>query len=85
MITRINESKKLTKPISYKCECKFDDKYKKCNNDKCWFERKKTPCVQKNYIWNPATYSCENGKYVASIIDDSVVICDETIEETKTV
>ena len=41
--------------------------------------------MQKNYIWNPATYSCENGKYVASIIDDSVVICDETIEETKTV
>ena len=36
--------------------------------------------------WNPATCSCENGKYLASIIDDSVITCDEVIEEeTKTV
>ena len=35
---------------------------------------------QKNYIWNPATCSCENGKY-----DDSVVIWDKIIKETKTV
>ena len=37
--------------------------------------------------WNPATCSCENGKYLASIIDDSVIMCDEIIEsygeETK--
>ena len=44
-------------------------------------------------IWNSATCSCENGKYLASINDDSVVTCDETIdadaklydEETKTI
>ena len=24
-----------------------------------------------DYIWNPATCSCENGKYLASIMDDS--------------
>ena len=34
----------------------------------------------KNYIWNPATYNCENGKYLASIMDDSAITCDEIIE-----
>ena len=29
--------------------------------------------------------TCENGKYVGSIIDYSVVTCDEIIEATKTV
>ena len=28
---------------------------------------------------------CENGKYLESFIDDSVIKCDEIIEETKTV
>ena len=41
---------------------------------------------EKDYIWNPATCSCENAKYLASIIDDSVITCDKIIdEETKTV
>ena len=31
--------------------------------------------VKKN--WNPATCNCENGKYLASIMDDSVITCDE--------
>ena len=30
-----------------------------------------------------ATCSCGNGKYVGSIIEHSVIACDETIEETK--
>ena len=39
------------------------------------------------YIWNPATCSCENGKYLASIVDDSVITCDKIIdaEVTKTI
>ena len=40
---------------------------------------------QKDYIWNPVTCNCENGKYLASVIDDSVIMCDDIIEETKTV
>ena len=34
---------------------------------------------------DPAACSCENGKYLASIIDNSVITCDEIIdaEETK--
>ena len=34
---------------------------------------------------NPAAYSCKNGKYLASIIDDSIVTWDEIIEEIKAV
>ena len=30
-------------------------------------------------------HSCENGKFLASIIDDSAIMCDENIEETKAV
>ena len=35
---------------------------------------------EKDYIWNPATCSCENGKYLASIMDDSAIKCDEIID-----
>ena len=49
--------------------------------------------MKKNYFWNPATCSYENEKYLASIMDDSAIICDEVIDveaksndkETKTV
>ena len=51
--------------------------------------------VKKNCFWRPATCSCENSKYLASIIDDSVIMRDEIIdadtetksydEETKTI
>ena len=40
---------------------------------------------KKDYIWNPATCSCQNGKYLASIIDDFVITCDQIIEETKVI
>ena len=38
---------------------------------------------EKDYIWNPATCSCENGKYLASIIDDLVIMCDEIIRQKR--
>ena len=77
MITEKNESKDLTKYISNQ----------KWNNDKCRCECKKHYLREKDYISNPAICSCENGKYLARIIDNSVVTCDEVIdvEETKTV
>ena len=41
------------------------------------------------YVWNPATSNCKNGKYLASIMDDSAIIYDEVIEsyaeEIKTI
>ena len=42
---------------------------------------------EKEYIWNPAICSCENGKYLANIMDNSVITYDEITEpyyeETK--
>ena len=54
MITKINESKTLTKHISCECECKFDGR--KCNsdqwwnNDKCRCECKKLHVCEKGYV-----------------------------------
>ena len=39
----------------------------------------------KYYTWNPATCSCKYGKYLASVIDNSVTMGDEIIEDTKAV
>ena len=84
MTTGINERKTLTKHISRECKCKFDGR--KCdsdqwwNNNKCWCECKKRHVCEKDYVWNPATCKFENGKYLASIMNDSVIICDEVID-----
>ena len=82
-ITRIDESKSLTKHISCKCKCRFDGR--KCNwgqwwNNKCRHEQKKHYLCEKGYVWNLATCNCENGKYLASIVDDSSIMCDEFME-----
>ena len=34
-------------------------------------------------ISNPSTYAQENGGYLQSIIDDSIITCNETVEATK--
>ena len=84
MITVINESKTLTKHMSCECKCRFD--VRKCNsdqwwnNDKCSCDCKKGHVCEKDYVWNPATCNRENGKYLASIMNDSVIKCDEIIE-----
>ena len=57
----------------------------KWNYDKYWCEFENHVICEKDYIWNPARCSCKNGKYLASITDDTVITCDEIIEETKTV
>ena len=36
--------------------------------------------VKKDYVWNPAKCSCKNGQYLASIMKDSTIMCDEVIE-----
>ena len=93
MITVIYELKTLTRHISCKFKCKFDGK--KCNSNqwcytsKYWCECKRRHVCEKDYIWNPATWSCENGKYLANIMDDSPITSDEVIDscnkETKTI
>ena len=35
---------------------------------------------KRDYVWNPATCNCESRKYLACIMDDSAITCDEIIE-----
>ena len=88
MITGINESKTLTKHISCQSKCKLDGRKcnsnQKCNNDKCGCKCKIMWIQEKDYILNHVTCSCTNGKYLASIIDDSVITCDEIIDPKAT-
>ena len=37
-------------------------------------------CECKKHIWNPSTCSSKNGQYLASIMDDSAITCDEIID-----
>ena len=64
---------------------------RKCNSSQKWINHKcrcecknlkKHHVCKSDYIWNPATCTCENGKYLASIIDDLVIMCDATINTT---
>ena len=57
----------LTKHIPCECKCKFDGR--KCNSNRKW-NNNKCRC-EEYYIWGPATCSCVNGKYLASIIGNS--------------
>ena len=92
MVTGKNESKILTEHIPCECKCKFDGR--KCNSNQKWNNNKyrcecknlkEYPMCEKDYMWNPATCSCRNGHYLASISDDSVITCDEIIEKTETI
>ena len=42
-------------------------------------------CAKNVYILNPIVRTCENDKYLGSIIGDSIIMCDEIIEETRTI
>ena len=77
MIKEINESKNLTKHISCECKCKFDGR--KCNSNQKWNNNKRRFKCRKHHIY-------KKGKYLASIIDDSLIMCDKIIHtETKIV
>ena len=84
MITEKNESNILTKDILSKCKCRFDGK--KYNSNQWWnkdkrqCECKKLHVCEKDYIWNPSTCTCENGKYLATVMDDSAITCDKVID-----
>ena len=95
MITGINESKTLTKYISCEYKYRFDGKNViqingriATNVDACEMLINVYAC-EKDYVWNPATCISENGKYLASIMNDAAIICDEVIksyyEEIKTI
>ena len=90
MIAGINESKTLTKHISCKCKYIFDGKNVIQINGGITINVDVSVNVcQKDYFWNPATCNCESRKYLARIMNDSAIICDEVIEsydeEIKTI
>ena len=80
--------KTLTEHTSCECKCKFDrtkrKSYQWWNNNKCPCQCKKHKVCVKDYVWNPATCNYENGKYLSSIMDDSMIIYYEitNIKET---
>ena len=41
---------------------------------------KKCSVCEKDYVWNPSACNCENRKYLASVMDDSVITRDKVIE-----
>ena len=45
---------------------------------------KKSNVCEKDYICNPATWSWKNGKYLASIMNNSAIMCVEIIQAAKT-
>ena len=84
MITGKNESKLLTKDISCQCKSRFDQKNVIQINSGTTINVDVSVInilyVKKKNILNPATCSCENGKYSKSTMDDSAITCDEIIE-----
>ena len=75
--------KNIAKHISCEFKCKFDSR--KCNSNQKWNKNKrwyacrntkKHHMCDKDDVWNPSTCTCENGKYLESITDNSVITCD---------
>ena len=69
--------------------------WKKCNSDR-WlikdkhrYDCRNRHACEKDHIWNHNTCSCENGKYLERVMDDSVNTCHEIMEsydeERKTI
>ena len=48
-------------------------------------ESEKSKKALQKRLYLESSCSCKNGKYIGSIIDDSVITNDKIIEETKTV
>ena len=63
--------------VDFKKKCNSDQWW---NNDKCQCERKECHVGEKDYIENPATWSCKSRTYLPSIMDDSAIMCAEIVE-----
>ena len=77
------EAKVITQHISCDCKSKFNSTT--CNSNQTW-NNKTCQCESKNYCkfknsysWNPSAFIGDNSKYLKSIVDTSVIECDEII------
>ena len=66
--------------ISQICKYKFHDRKcnlnQKWNKDKCWCQCENPieyNVCDKDCVWNPSTYTCENDSYLKSITDELVM------------
>ena len=82
-IAIIYEAKTLVKHIPCDCKSQFNsatcNTNQKWNNETCQCRCKMCRKCKKDYRRNPSTCICENGKYLRSIADTSVIVCDEVI------
>ena len=83
IIARINKLKTLTKHYHANVNLEVENVIQiKCGttiNIDASAKIRNMMCAKIYYIWNPSTCTCGNGKYLESIINDSVVTCDENI------
>ena len=51
----------------------------KQNKKSCKCESKNYRKCEKDYSWNPSTCICKNKKYLKSIVNTSVIKCNEIV------
>ena len=75
------------KHISWDCKCQFNrttcNSNKKWNNDTCQCKCKKYRTCKKGC--NPSTCICENSRYLISIAETLVSVCDKIVNATNTI
>ena len=72
----------MNKYIPCKYKCNFHGK--KCNSDQKWNKQLCLRECKSPRKHNARASTCKSCKYLKSIIRDSVILCDEIIELTKT-
>ena len=88
MIKEINKSKASTKLASVNVNV-FHASVNVNSMEENLIQIKKCHVCEKDCVWNPTTCSCENEKYLATMMDDLAIMCDKNIEsydkETRTI
>ena len=89
MMKKIDKPRTLIKHISCNCKCKFYsttwNSNPKWNDDKYQCECKNYRMCKKDYSWIPSTCICENIRYLKSIVDESVIVCDAIVNAVESV
>ena len=63
--------------VNVKSIAQYVTQNQKLNNDIYQCECKKYRVKKKSYSWNPSSCICEYSKNWKSIVDDSVIACDD--------
>ena len=60
-------------------QCTTCNLNQKSNNKTCQCECKNYRKCKEKFSWNPCTCICENTKYLKSVADTSLTMCDEIV------